>query len=187
MKKKPRKVNHLISQQTAVRQSKRALFLLPLLASCLPVTASATAPTLWETVSGGGWFWKSELIPLHILPVALAGAFLVEIGLFLLTTKPLHKGRACIVFLVGNLLSFLLSYGLIYMSSQATLLPQDIYIVNGAFLILTFFAECSLEYGLLNRDTNNKRRLLLTVILLNLLTTILLGWIERTLCYGLYV
>ncbi len=60
------------------------------------------------------------------------------------------------------------------------------YVVAAGYLLLTLLFELPIVYGTLRKDTDNKRRLMLTLILSNTLTTLLVAACERIFCSGLY-
>lgn len=58
------------------------------------------------------------------------------------------------------------------------------YIIRFAYLILTLCIEVPLVYFSLRNRSNDKKRLLIVIITVNVITTILVGVLERLLCQG---
>ena len=58
------------------------------------------------------------------------------------------------------------------------------YTVGTAFLLLTLIIELPVVYFMLKKAADSKKKLALCIVLANVVTTVLVAIVERTLCYG---
>lgn len=135
--------------------------------------------------ANSSWHWISSTCPLDVLPFAIIATLIIEIFIIVKFGKvrALTKSIVCISF--ANLASFLVSY----------LWPNDVgytfsevdthtpsYIVRSGYLFLTLIVEVPIVYYLLRKDCDNRKKLLLSTILANVITTALVAAIERISC-----
>ena len=98
--------------------------------------------------------------------------------------------RLFIVICLANVASFLLPYAILLMPSDVGYtfemsirnLPR--YIVGFGYLFLTLIAEVPVVYISLKKFITNKKRFLMTIIIVNAVTTIMVAIIERVICKG---
>jgi len=101
---------------------------------------------------------------------------------------------------LANLASFLLPYLLEALSMMSEGFANDLvsgfvenldsgpaYIVGFMYLVITLIVEIPIVYAVLNNRTGNRKKLLTTIILVNIATTLLVLMIERILCIGFMV
>lgn len=150
--------------------------------SIFPVLASANS----------SWVWISETRPYDILPFVIIGTLLIETVAVNLVSKVGNWYKSFFAVLVGNIISFItpyIGYSNSLYGQMGYTLSQIIdrgpyYTVGAAFLLLTLIVELPIVYFLLKKDADNKKKLALCIVLANIVTTVLVAIVERTLCYG---
>lgn len=140
--------------------------------------------------ANSSWQWISKTRPYDVLPYVIIVTLLIEsLGLYLLINiRPFS--RIFFIVLAGNLLSFLLPYLLNIFDPifplERILETTPFYAVGALYLISTIIAEVPLCYWYLSKITEEKKRLLYTLIILNTITTIITACVERYFCRGGY-
>ena len=150
--------------------------------SVFPMLASANS----------SWVWISETRPYDILPFVIIGTLLIETVAVNLVNKVGNWYKTFFAVLVGNIISFIapyIGYSNSLYGQMGYTLSQIIdrgpyYTVGTAFLLLTLIVELPIVYFLLKKDADNKKKLALCIVLANIVTTVLVALVERTLCYG---
>ena len=151
--------------------------------SIFPMLASANS----------SWVWISETRPYDILPFVIIGTLLIETVAVNLVSKIGNWYKTFFVVLVGNIISFAVPYigysNTTPYADAGYTLSQIInhgpyYTVGTAFLLMTLIIELPIVYFLLKKDADNKKKLALCIVLANIVTTVLVAIVERTLCYG---
>lgn len=161
-------------------QASSSMLLVGILALCLPVVARADS----------SWVWISETRPYDVLPFVVVGTLLIEtLGIWLIprVKKPL---KVFCVTCLGNVLSFAVPYVLCLFNPVydfAQVMESHFYTVGVVFLVVTIAIEVPIEYYLLRKETDRPKALLCAVILCNVITTVAVAAVERTLCYGWWV
>ncbi|MGE4483813.1 MAG: hypothetical protein AB7C97_01740 [Oscillospiraceae bacterium] len=154
-----------------------------ILAALLPViTITAYADSSWH--------WISDTRPYDILPFVVIGTLLIETIAVNYIPK-IHKlfKVFCIVTL-GNILSYLAPYIIqrsstyLYGTYYDFVEHYPLYNVGLFYLILTVAVELPFCYFLLKRDTANRKILLVTIFVANVVTTALVAIVERFICVG---
>ena len=146
--------------------------------------------TAWADSS---WIWISETRPWDILPFVIIGTLFVEtVGVaMVIKTRKIFK-IFCIICL-GNMLSFGLAYLLPYIDeaglgySYKQMLNAGFYTAGVGLLLLTIVVELPVEYLFLKKYTDKPRILMYTIIICNVITTVGVGIVERTVCQGYYL
>ena len=154
-----------------------------------PITASANS----------SWHWISSKKPyellLFIAPLTIAAEF-AAINFIPQIRRP---KKVLLVVGAANLASFFAPYLLLLLDDrliydipyETTVLTLGqicdsipFYTVGVTFLIITLCVELPIVFFALQNDCEKKRRLLLTIIGANVVTTGLCALAERLLCYG---
>lgn len=147
--------------------------------------------------ANSSWQWISKTRPFDLLPIVAVATIFIE-------TAAINWGgnvhRLYKVFgmnILANMVSFLVPY-LLNWADQVThmkypvfsdMIQYDhIYTVGTYYFILTLLAEGPIMYFSLKKDVGDtrKKRLLSAIIISNLITTILVAVIERSVCYGIW-
>ena len=143
--------------------------------------------------ANSSWVWISETRPYDILPFVIIGTLLIETVAVNLVSKVGNWYKTFFAVLVGNIISFVVPYigysnTTPYADAGYTLSEiinrGPYYTVGTAFLLLTLIIELPVVYFLLKKDADNKNKLALCIALANVVTTVLVAVVERTLCYG---
>ena len=150
--------------------------------SIFPMLASANS----------SWVWISETRPYDILPFVIIGTLLIETVAVNFVCKVGNWYKTFFAVLVGNIISFIapyIGYSNSLYGQMGYTLSQIIdrgpyYTVGAAFLLLTLIVELPIVYFLLKKGADNKKKLALCIVLANIVTTVLVAVVERTLCYG---
>lgn len=148
----------------------------------IPTTALANSSWNWFTTS-----------PMTVLPYAIVFTLLFEtIGIIIFGN--VHKYiKTFFIVSLSNLVSFILPYLvrahiITPTSGENALIDAFIsgpyYIVLFGYLFLTLVIELPLTYYLLEEDTLNKKRLKLSIIVVNIVTTLAVAVTERIICLG---
>ena len=165
---------------------KYKLFSMPVISvlgvSVFPMLASANS----------SWVWISETRPYDILPFVIIGTLLIETVAVNLVSKVGNWYKTFFAVLVGNIISFIapyIGYSNSLYGQMGYTLSQIIdrgpyYTVGTAFLLLTLIIELPVVYFMLKKDADSKKKLALCIVLANVVTTVLVAVVERTLCYG---
>ena len=165
---------------------KYKLFSMPVISvlgvSAFPMLASANS----------SWVWISETRPYDILPFVIIGTLLIETVAVNLVSKVGNWHKTFFAVLVGNIISFIapyIGYSNSLYGQMGYTLSQIIdrgpyYTVGTAFLLLTLIIELPVVYFMLKKAADSKKKLALCIVLANVVTTVLVAIVERTLCYG---
>ena len=165
-----------------------SVFIFLFLFCILSITASANTSWIWLTRD-----------PRPLLPWAIAGTLVIETFLicFFNNIQVKRIVRPTIFIVLGNLISFLLPYIFVGVTpaifeesasfyfridNEAHNLP--FYIISFAFLILTLIIEIPVEFLGIRRSVKSKKRLIVTIIAANVVTTAAIAVIERTVYQG---
>lgn len=144
--------------------------------------------------ANSSWVWITETRPYDVLPFVIVATLIIETLVIDSAAKieKLFKTFFCV--LVGNILSFVApyfiyanfttpysdaGYGIEYILDRG-----PFYTVGTVFLALTILIELPFIYQFLKKDTENKKKLCLVIITVNIATTALVALIERLFCQG---
>lgn len=159
----------------------------------------ATCVILPSTVfANSSWRWLTD-DPLTILPLAVIFTLLVEIFAIYLCNKTtkLKLWRVGLVVTGANLASFLLPYlflgfeahHLTYTSNifeaiQYMMEKGPYYIVGFVFLFLTLVIEGPVVYFALKNSIKNEKKLIISIVVVNCITTLAVAIVEHVICRG---
>ena len=142
--------------------------------------------------ANSSWHWVTAS-PMKVLPFAAAFTILIE------TTSVIKLGRvtdfkkAFYIICLANLMSFIApylerAYRFIPTSGGYSIFAAfnkgPYYIVLAGYLILTVAVELPIVYFLLRKYSLNRKNLLISIILSNTVTTLLVAVCERIICVG---
>lgn len=151
--------------------------------------------TIIPAYANSSWHWVTKT-PLTVLPWAVGITLLTEITVICKINKITKPIKAATIIILANLASFLAPYAFI---GTSPILFEDLnffelinnhvnkfpfYIVGVAFLILTLVIEIPVVYSFLKNNVSNKKRLLVSIISVNIATTLAVAIIERVFCKG---
>ncbi len=136
------------------------------------------------------WVWISEKRPFDILPWVALGTILIEWLSIWLIPKTGNAIKVLGIVIVANAASFLLPYAFLkadlswYGTFEHILDSGPHYIVSGVFLLLTLLVEMPIVYNVLKSKVQDKKKLQLTIIVSNVITTAGVAIIERLITEG---
>jgi hypothetical protein len=148
----------------------------------LPTIAYANSSWHWLTIS-----------PLKVLPWAILLTLIIETIVIVKFGRVSNVKKVLGVICLANLVSFLAPYLLrayshIPISGSYALLSAfekgPYYIVLSGYLLLTIVVELPIVYRFLKENTINRKHLKSSILVANIVTTLLVAIIERILCVG---
>lgn len=147
-----------------------------------------------QVYANSSWHWVTTS-PLTILPVAIIVTLLIEIlGIKIFNTEFEIK-KIVLVVTIANLVSFLAPYierayrfipttGGFSITSAFDKGPY--YMILIGYLILTLIIEIPIVFILLKKESINRIRLILIIVIVNIITTGLVAVLERIACKGVW-
>ena len=141
--------------------------------------------------ANSSWVWISETRPYDVLPFVAIATLIIETAALngFLKIGNWHKVFSGV--LIGNLISFAVPYigysnttPYYDMPLSYILERGPFYTVGAAFLFLTVAVELPFIYFWLKKDVKNKKLLVLTTVMANIVTTVMVAVAERVLCEG---
>ena len=146
--------------------------------SCFPIISYANS----------SWHWVSDRRPYDVLPFVIIITLLIETFFVVHFAKVKNLLKAFLVVLISNILSFIFPY-FTYAFDEIYTFEQMMeqtpsYTIGLAYLLITLIIEFPLVYGFLFKDAPNEKSLISSIIVSNIITTILVFVIERILSPG---
>jgi len=142
--------------------------------------------------ANSSWHWITSS-PLKVLPFAIVFTLFLETIAVVKFGKVVNSKKAFIIISFANLLSFLApyferAYRFIPTSGGFSILAAfnkgPYYIVLAGYLLLTIIIELPVVYFLLRKNTKNRTRLIVSILISNTITTLLVAICERIICIG---
>ena len=139
--------------------------------------------------ANSSWHWISETRPYDVLPFVIVLTLLIEtISVIFAADLKEVKFKVFIVVLIGNLLSFSAPYISaatdINYSFRDMLEHFPVYTVDILYLLVTLIIEIPFVYAFLAKNAESGRKLFLSILISNAVTTLLTSLAERIFCYG---
>lgn len=141
--------------------------------------------------ANSSWVWISESRPYDVLPFVIVFTLVAETFAIAYFGKIESKSTVFVPVLIGNVLSYAMPY-IAYSNSlygeyyglKHALDHSPYYTVGIYFLIMTVAAELPVVYFSLRKKTNDKKALAVTVMAINVVTTVAVALTERLICRG---
>ena len=141
--------------------------------------------------ANSSWVWITESRPYDVLPFVIVFTLVAETYAIACFGKIENKSRVFFSVLVGNLISYAMPY-IMYSNSfygevyglKHALDHSPYYTVGVCFLIMTLAAELPIVYFSLRKKAENNRALAITVVVVNVITTLAVALVERLICKG---
>lgn len=132
---------------------------------------------------------------MKLLPFAIILTLLIEVVGIIIFGQVKDTKNVLKVVTLANVISFIFPYveranrmkavaGSWFWAVRKAFDSGPYYMVLTGYLILTILIEVPLVYKFLSRHSLNRKRLLQTIILVNIITTLIVAGIERYFCYG---
>lgn len=141
--------------------------------------------------ANSSWVWISESRPYDVLPFVIAFTLVAETFAIARFGKIEDKAKVFVPVLVGNLISFAMPYTGYSQSLYGewyglkhTLDHSPYYTVGLVFLVMTVVAELPVVYFALKKRSGDKKTLAISIVVINVLTTIATALTERLICHG---
>lgn len=142
--------------------------------------------------ANSSWHWVTSS-PLKVLPFAVIFTLFIETIAIVKFGKVTNSKKAFRIVSFANLFSFLApyferAYRFIPTSGgysiPAAFNKGPYYIVLAGYLLLTIIVELPTVYLLLRKNTKNEMNLILSILISNIITTLLVAICERLICIG---
>lgn len=141
--------------------------------------------------ANSSWVWITKSRPYDVLPFVIVFTLIAETYVIAHFCNIESKCRVFIPVLAGNFLSYIMPY-VVYSKSlygevyglKYAINRGPCYTVGTAFLIMTLLTELPVVYFSLRKRVQDKKVLAITVIAVNVLTTIAVAATERFICRG---
>lgn len=161
--------------------------------NCIKIVITTTFFMLLLPINAyanSSWVWISETRPYDILPVIIVITLIIETLSISFVTSKEKAVKVFTIVAIANLLSFLTPYLINFISAYTEKIEFEyyvnhypFYIVGIIYLCITILVETPIVYVGLKKYDKNKR-LLLTIIISNIITTGIVAITERMLCIG---
>lgn len=142
-------------------------------------------------LANSSWVWITESRPYDVLPFVIVFTLVAETYFIAFFCKIESKSKVFVPVLIGNFLSYAMPYIIEYQTMYGEYygLKHSIdhgpfYTVGTAFLVMTIVAELPVVYLALRKKAEDKRVLAISIVIINVLTTVFVALLERVLCRG---
>ena len=143
--------------------------------------------------ANSSWHWLTKSNPFDLLPYAVILTLLIEYVIIQQLNSIKNYFRLFIVICFANMASFLLPYATLLLPSavgytlEKSIYSLPIYIVGFGYLFLTLIAEIPIVYGCCKNIVTSEKRLLISIILVNTITTAMVAAAERIIYRGMWI
>jgi len=142
--------------------------------------------------ANSSWVWITESRPYDVLPLVIVFTLIAETFAISFFGKIESKNAVFVPVLIGNILSYMMPYVAYsqttpyagYESLGYILERGPFYTVGTHFLIMTLVAELPVVFLSLRKKAGDKKALAISIVAVNVLTTLLTALAERLLCHG---
>ena len=140
--------------------------------------------------ANSSWHWLTKTVPFDILSYVVILTLVIEY-FSLKTVNSIKKHlRLLLVICAANLASYLLPFAILLLPSgvgytfEMSINRLPIYIIGAGYIVLTLIVEVPAVYFSLRGTVKNKEKLVISIIIVNVITTIMVAVIERIVCKG---
>ena len=144
--------------------------------------------------ANSSWHWVTTS-PMTILPIAVILTLMVEAFGIKRFNHIKNTPKVFVTVTLANIVSFVLPYllrvdelmkmGFGYFDAIYGAFDKGpFYMVMLAYLLLTLIVEVPIVFLLMKREVENKKRLVVTILIVNTVTTIMVAVLERIICRG---
>ena len=150
------------------------------IAMLFPITAYANS----------SWHWLTKTVPFDILPYVVVLTLAIEYFLLKTVNVIIKPFRLLLVVCAANLASFLLPFAVLLAPDEVgytfemSINHWPTYIIGLGYLFLTLIVEVPVVYYSLRGVVENKKKLVNSIIIVNVITTVMVAVIERIVCKG---
>ncbi len=143
--------------------------------------------------ANSSWVWISESRPYDVLPWVAIGTLIIETISLVIFAKIKNGFKVFALVTIANVISFAAPYLVNLMIYSHQMIPFDKYLehwpsytVGILFCIVTILIELPIVYFSLRKNAVSVKKFVITIIVSNIVTTILVAIIERIFCEGLW-
>lgn len=144
--------------------------------------------------ANSSWCWVTRS-PKKVLPIAVFLTLVLETMGIATYNKIKNKGIVLFIVTIANIVSFILPYverayrhmptsGTWFWAWRSAFDSGPYYMVLFGYLFLTLIAEIPIVYYYLRKKVDNEKRLLYSILSVNIVTTLIVAVLERLLCRG---
>lgn len=141
--------------------------------------------------ANSSWIWISETRPYDVLPWVAIGTLIIE-SISLMVFAKIKNGFKVFTFLtIANAISFAAPYLVNLMLYSNSMFPYEKYLehwpsytVGVLFCIVTILIEFPIVYFSFRKNETSNKRFIFTIVISNIVTTVLVAIIERIFCIG---
>jgi len=148
--------------------------------------------------ANSSWTWISSTRPIDVLPFIIIVTLLIESLVIIKVNKIKAVMKTVIIISVANAVSFVLPFLLLLMlayesgfswSDYFIMITNNhpTYIVGIAHIILTLLIEVPIVYVILKKEVENEKKLLMSIVAVNLITTAFVAIVERIITVGQWI
>ncbi len=141
--------------------------------------------------ANSSWVWISETRPYDVLPWVAIGTLIIETISLVVFAKIQNVFKGFTFVTIANAISFAAPYLANFMLYSNSIFPYEKYLehwpsytVGALFCIVTILIELPVVYFSLRKHAPSRRRFVITIIVSNIVTTILVAITERIFCVG---
>ena len=141
--------------------------------------------------ANSSWVWITARRPYDLLPFVIVLTLVSETFFIAFFAKIESKSRVFVPVLAGNLLSYAMPYIFYshslygeYYGLMHALDHSPYYTVGIHFLVMIIVAELPVVYLSLRKKAEDKKVLAISIVIINVLTTVFVALLERVLCRG---
>jgi hypothetical protein len=136
------------------------------------------------------WVWLATT-PENILPYAIIGTLAIEIFIIAKFNHIKRFLKVSGVVTLANALSFGIPYLLMLLLDDPKMPTEwsgyyNFYIIGAILFFITIAIELPTVYQLLKNDVSDRKRLIITTVVANTITTVLVVLCARLICVGIY-
>ena len=138
--------------------------------------------------ANSSWIWISKTRPVDVLPWVAACTILIE---WLFLGKAIRSMKCLGIVSLANIASFLAPFIVNILLYQAEgfdyieyLEHYPSYIVGAVYASVTIAIELPIVYHLLKKTVPDRKKLMGSIVIANIITTVLVAVVERLVCRG---
>lgn len=141
--------------------------------------------------ANSSWVWITKSRPYDVLPFVIVFTLVAETYAIAYFCKIESKSKVFVPVFIGNILSYAMPY-IFYSNSlygefyglKHAVDHSPYYTVGIHFLVMTIVAELPVVYFSLHKKAADKKLLAITIVAINIITTLAVALTERLICRG---
>lgn len=141
--------------------------------------------------ANSSWIWISKTRPYDVLPWVVIGTLLIETISLFAFAKLKNKFKTFVFVTLANAISFAAPYLVNLVLYYEQRFPFENYLDNWPsytvgiiFCVVTILIELPVVYFSLRKEADSNKKFIITVVVSNIVTTVLVAITERIFCVG---